>query len=172
MKATANTTLPAGSYDIPIFVGFETEISLKAGWNMVSLPVIPVDPSPDAVFPGAELVCGWDRGNQTYVCPPAEIEPDQGYWVAMMGNTTITVCGMPGYEWTSDITAPWNIIGSVIGDVLVTDWNDVPGGSVEPYAWWWNPTTHMYDFFVLPTNIESAKGYWIAATGNCTLTLP
>ena len=58
MKAQDNVVLPAGEYTVIILVSTEVEIqlSLKAGWNMVSVPVTPQDTSAASVFAGTEVV--------------------------------------------------------------------------------------------------------------------
>lgn len=54
MKPQSNVVLPAAVYEIAISVSnqFQIEIPLKAGWNMVSVPVMPQDTSVNSVFPG------------------------------------------------------------------------------------------------------------------------
>ena len=142
-------------------------IPLKAGWNMVSVPVTPADNSVSAVFPGAAVVYTWDPVSKTYTVP-GTVEPDIGYWVAVIQDATITVTGAPVETWTGSIAAGWNMIGSVISNASIADPDDSPGGSVQPFAYWWNPDTKAY---VSTTEIQPGKGYWAASTQNCTLTL-
>lgn len=73
------------------------------------------------------------------------------------------------YEWTTNITAGWNMIGSVMSNAGFTSPNDDPDGSVEAFIYWWDPVANYY---VFGTTIEAGKGYWIAATQNCNLTMP
>jgi hypothetical protein len=61
------------------------------------------------------------------------------------------------------------MIGSVINSVDFSLPNDEPDGSVQSFAYWWNPTNKAYDY---ETAIEPGKGYWVASLQNCTLTLP
>jgi len=46
--------------------------------------------------------------------------------------------------------------------------NDDTDGSVIPIAYWWDPVSKRY---ILATDIEPGKGYWIASINDCTLTL-
>ena len=170
MKAQNTVVLPAGVYNITITVSPEVEIqiALEAGWNMVSIPVVPQDTSVASVFAGAEVVYTWDPTTKTYYVP-TNVQPDKGYWVAVLSDSVLSVTGVPVYTWTADIIAGWNMIGSVFGSVVdFTDPQDNPDGSVESFVYWWNPVTKSYEF---GTIIEPTKGYWAAATQDCSLTL-
>jgi len=170
MKAQNNLTLPAGEYTLIIRVSHEMEVqvSLHAGWNMVSVPVLPLDTSVSAVFPGVAAVFTWDAAGKTYIMPTS-VEPDTGYWVAVLANTTISVTGVPVLTWTSPLKAGWNMIGSVIGNASIANPNDSPDGSVLPFAYWWDPVSKGYAFVTI---IETGKGYWVASVQDCMLTIP
>ena len=71
--------------------------------------------------------------------------------------------------WTSAIKAGWDMVGSVIGNSSIANPNDNPDGSVQPFAYWWDPATKSY---IMTTTIESGKGYWVASVKDCVLTLP
>jgi len=146
----------------------EVDLSLKAGWNMVSVPVVADNMSAGAVFPGVDAVYRWDPGSKSYTVP-ATIEPEVGYWVAVSSDRTISVTGEPLTEWTSGISTGWNMIGSVHGgSVSFSTPDDDPDGSVEGFVYWWDPTTKSY---VYGTTVETGKGYWAACTAPCDLTV-
>ena len=146
----------------------EIQIALKAGWNMVSVPVVPGDTTVSSVFPSAQAVYTWDPATRSYYMP-TDVEPEKGYWVAVIADTNITMTGVIVSTWTSSLTAGWNMIGSIYGkDVDFTDPYDNPDGSVQGFAYWWDPSTRSY---ALTYTLESKKGYWAAATQNCQLTL-
>jgi len=85
----------------------------------------------------------------------------------VMSDTIITVSGVPIYSWTAEMTAGWNLIGSVYQAVDFSAPDTTPPGKVEAFCYRWVPGTG----YILATTIEPGKGYWIAATGNCGLTL-
>jgi hypothetical protein len=149
----------------PTRVGFQ--LSLKAGWNMVSIPVTPADNSTSVVFPGVVGVFTWNATDGSYY-EPEVIDPEQGYWVAVTEDTTITVNGTPVDTWTTDIKAGWNMIGSANMTVSIADPNDNPDSSVIPPAYWWDPEGKSY---VVTTDVEPGKGYWIPSINDCVLTL-
>jgi parallel beta-helix repeat protein len=152
------------------YVAVEVEgiqLSLQAGWNMVSVPVMPADNSTDAVFPGVAGVFTWNATSRSY-SEPTVVEPEKGYWVAVTENTTITVNGTPVETWTTDIKAGWNMLGSVAINSSIADPNDDPDGSVIPPAYRWDPVSKGY---MLGTGIKPGKGYWVASLNACALTL-
>jgi hypothetical protein len=150
----------------------DLDISLTAGWNMVSVPLeLPEDgDSPADVFPSAVAVYSWDPVLKSYGVPTT-IEPEVGYWVAVTGDKTITVTGTPVTSWEDHpLIAGWNMIGSVCGDsVAVGDLDDDPSGSILDSAiYWWNPVSKSYE---TATSIVEGQGYWAATTVGCTLTM-
>jgi parallel beta-helix repeat protein len=145
----------------------EFQLALKAGWNMVSMPLTPADNSVSAVFPEVAGVFAWNGTSRSYYVPTV-IYPEKGYWLAVTENTTIAVDGAPVRTWTTGIKAAWNMIGSVNTAAGIADPNDDPDGSVIPPAYTWDPAGRSY---VLTTDIEPGKGYWIPATEDCVLTL-
>jgi hypothetical protein len=102
---------------------------------------------------------------------PTTVEPDKGYWVAVTGNTTISITGITVPGWTSNITAGWNMIGSVAWATAasIANPNDNPDGSVQPFTYWWDPVIRTY---IMTMDIEPGKGYWAASVQDCTLTMP
>jgi len=140
------------------------DIHLKVGWNMVSVPVTPGNSSVNAVFPGVAAVYTWDPVSKNYVIPTT-IEPCKGYWVAVTSEKTITVCGTCA-TCAIDIKAGWNLIGATCDTVSMSDTIDDPDGSVQPFAYWWNPDSKSYDY---KTTIEPGKGYWVASVRDCRL---
>jgi sugar lactone lactonase YvrE len=162
------------NHRIQVFGSTETvemDVALEAGWNMVSVPLT-LDPEADApgdVFPGNVAVYTWNPTSKSYEAPET-IAPEVGYWVAMTTADTITVTGTPATEWTDALTTGWNMCGSVHGDpVDVDDLDDGGSGAVLKGAvYWWDPTGKSYS---TASQIDQGKGYWIAATCACELTV-
>jgi len=152
--------------DIPA-TGVYLNLPLKPGWNLVSVPLAMEDDSVRAVFPGADIVYGWNSVTNSYYIA-TEIEPHHAYWVTVLNDMEVSLCGTPIYNWTANLTPGRNMIGSVFETVDFADSVDTPDGSVEPLALNWNPLTKSY---VHPTTIEPMGGYWVVATQSCTLTL-
>ena len=77
---------------------------------------------------------------------------------------------MPVTEWTSGLTTGWNMCGSVCdASVNVGDLQDDPADAIlDSAVYWWNPSSKSYG---TASQVEQGKGYWVAATGDCNLTM-
>lgn len=159
---TALTTFPEGYGQVLI--------DLAAGWNMVSVPVQANDMSASTVFADSVAVYTWDPELKSYTSPET-IEPKRGYWVAVTEPRTITVTGTPVTEHNCGICQGWNMIASTYGDTLdvshlTTDAD--PDPLVRNAIYWWNPENKAYESTL---QITSGRGYWLATTETCTLTM-
>lgn len=73
--------------------GVSADIPLKAGWNMVSVPLVPDNADASVVFGGLP-VYWWNPVTKSYDYNPP-IDPSKGYWVASTTDQVITVTGQP-----------------------------------------------------------------------------
>ena len=106
----------------------EFTLRLDPGWNLVSLPILPEDPSPAAVFGDARLGAVWeyDAGRGSYV-EARSILPGRGYWIYAAAEPDregddpppLVVTGTHVREVTVPLGAGWNLLGPI---------------SYEPYA--------------------------------------
>ena len=160
--------------DYRVFVGDELTLHLKTGWNMVSVPLELADNRQSIVFPTAKVdaVYTWDPDGKCYVVPgdTPGIQPERGYWVAVSEDTLLTLTGTPVCGWEdSDIHEGWNMSGSTfVTQCCFAEPCDCPDGSVEGFAYTWDPASKSYSYC---TTIEPGKGYWVAATSDCSLTM-
>jgi hypothetical protein len=121
-----------------------------------------------AVFPTAVAVYTWNPEQKSYT-PPVTIDPRRGYWVAVVGPTSLNLRGVGQSAWEPalDIFAGWNMIGSVYGaPVDFSDPDDDPDGAVLSLLYRWNSGNKSYES---DTAIVAGRGYWSAAVSNCTL---
>jgi len=143
-------------------------VELHPGWNMVSVPVTPSDPSVLSVFPDIEAIYTWNAALKSYTVPTS-IDSGRGYWVAESTERVVGIEGDPVEQWSRTVLSGWNAIGSACGHVVdFSNPDDNPDKSVEGFAYAWDPLTKSY---VYTTDIEPGKGYWIAATADCTLAM-
>ena len=144
------------------------DIDLTVGWNMVSVPGDPADPSVSAAFPGVDAVYTWDPVSKSYKTPDT-IEPGYGYWVAVSTGRTIAIEGLPVNGWSHVVLPGWNMIGSVCGgSCSFGNPSEVSGDHVESFVYCWDPVSKSYQY---GTDICPCKGYWAAATDSCVLTV-
>ncbi|RLG04887.1 MAG: hypothetical protein DRN68_09330, partial [Thaumarchaeota archaeon] len=164
------------------------EETFPGGWNMVSSPVIPSDADPEAVFgDDVPFLVMWEWNGTEYV-EPTQIEGTKGYWIWLLEETTLDVCGFApttDVEFTLD-QAGWHMISTLTTPVylrhlkvVVGDeekyWADaVEVGWVRPFAYWWDPIAGEYvvinpeDGVLMPW-----RGYWIKTlVDDVTIVLP
>lgn len=117
----------------PVSSTAEFEIPLATGWNLISLPLIPADPSPAAILAGIagkyEAVYAYDATSSD---PWKVYSPDapafandlvaltvgQGFWVRMRESATLRVSGQQPDYVEIDLQPGWNLIGLPAGESL------------------------------------------------------
>ena len=155
-----NTAEKGWTFNISLAV--VRNISLNSGWNMISIPISGETTVPTEVA----VVYEYTPGVGYVWVTPTAMEPGKGYWAAATAPCNITVTGTPVYYYTASLSAGWNMVGSVYESVSISDPQDDPDGSVQPFAYWYNPETGSYAY---TTTIEPKKGYWVAAIQDCNL---
>lgn len=121
-------------------------------WNMVSVPLDVVDYAKTAVFPtSVSNAFAFDAGYTT----AATLENGRGYWLKFDGAQNVSVTGLQVTTDTFNVTAGWNMIGSIGVPVAAASITSIPGGLVSS------------NFFVFDngyssaSTIEPGKGYWV-----------
>lgn len=176
----------------------EYEITLDPGWNLISLPGTPADPSIDSVLPDSmkvSRVLQWVRGafevaerNSDGTWDPSggvtELVAGPGYWVFTTAfediKTLIPERNPATVLPTVDIVGGWNLVGIV--DQAQAEQGDPPGGvetfprvyfsSIEwSVAYSYDTTTGLWTKYIsaTSTNVENGKGYWVWASKAGTL---
>lgn len=123
---------PAGQDATPLMATLvaTTQLSLREGWSLVSLPVIPSNASFDALFPDAEVAYAWDGAG--YVAAET-LEPGRGYWVHSLAANAAWVTGVPVVDWTVSLLPGWNLVGGPAG---AYDLSQAPANvSRSAFAW-------------------------------------
>jgi hypothetical protein len=146
-------------------------LDLKAGWNMISFPVMPDNKDPDSIFPGDYTMFRWDAVNKLYVlCTDENIENGVGYCVYVLAAENVVVSGTPVDSLALPLSAGWNLIGVPLGGASIASPDDTPDGSVLPYAFTWDAENRRYTPPV--TDLVAGAGYWVYAMNSCVLRLP
>ena len=136
-------------------------LPLKAGWNMVSIPLIPDDSSVSVIFKDISTlsirpVVTWE--NPLFV-QVDQIEPKIGYWVFTPQNIDIIVTGMPIVDTNLSLKAGWNMVGTTGFDNF--DLTFIPNQvSQRPPVTWENP------LFVSINELVAGKASWVFVTQN------
>ena len=148
---TNNGTFTAGNGNVYV-------ISLDAGWNMVSVPVIPADASVDAIFgdnivqPVYEYAAGYKS--------VTTLEPKKGYWVLANSPVDIEITGTVPSDLEVTVVPGWNMIGPVSSGVQVSSFTGI------------TPPVYGYDSgYKSATTLEQTEGYWVLTSIETTLTV-
>jgi len=111
-------------------------IPLVSGWNLVSSPLEPADPTVDAVLAGVSLpyvsAWAWDAqkllwqvrvatetgtaigeyANSKGFLPLSTLAAGQGFWLNMTNSATLTITGNDPGDQQLTLVKGWNLIGS------------------------------------------------------------
>ena len=133
-----------------------SNILLDAGWNLISIPVIPADASVDAIF-GDKItppVYEYDTGYKSVT----SLEPKKGYWVLADSPVGIDIIGTVPADLEVTVVPGWNLIGPVSPDVLVSSFANI------------TPPVYGYDAgYKSVTTMEQTRGYWVLTSAETTL---
>ena len=129
--------------------------NLKTGGDYFSMPVIPEDANPDAVF-GVEVeIFAYDPATGWFA--PTTLEGGKGYLIRCAEPKTVDVYGasVEGITWETikaDLAVGWNLVG--VGDTDVTI-----GDNVVVIGW--NAVEDKWVTLSKGEELERGKGYWI-----------
>ena len=133
-------------------------ISLDAGWNMVSIPVIPADASVTAIF-GDSITLPVYEYNAGYKSVTS-LEPKKGYWVLADSPANIEITGTVPSDLGVTVVPGWNMLGPVSSGVQVSSFTGI------------TPPVYGYDSgYKSVTTLEQTEGYWVLTSTETTLTV-
>lgn len=143
--------------------------NLPAGWSMISLPAIPDNPDPNAVFGSLDyfILYTWDSAAGAYVQPEA-LEPGVAYWILLLEPASISISGTPLESYTVSLPQGWNMVGATADHTHLEDAGIEPAGALFNFVYTWDPELRMY---VLSECLEPGLGYWALALQDLTLTV-
>ena len=147
------------------------ELEFKIGWNLVSIPLEPVDPTVDAVFQDnlahVEAIYGYKSGSWLCWFPVApsnltELERSRGYWVLSDSNFKITLMGSIGSS--SPLLYGWNLIGVNVIDPVSTE--EYLSGSGWTMVFNYDEVTGVWQHYIRGVGgplatMQPGEGYWV-----------
>jgi len=163
--------------------------SLAPDWNLISLPLIPVNDSTSAVLDNDDCTIVYDKVysydaslNQFVDVTDGTMETGVGYFVDVTTAGTWSYDGFGDESLNSELSQGLNCIGWTNTSA------DLPGALASiagdyRYVSRWNTAEQKYEVydpvgagegpeFIDFTTMERGVGYFIAATDSCTLTYP
>lgn len=133
-----------------------------AGWNLISIPIVPLDGRKNILFPQAtSLAYTYDGG---YV-PKDTFEIGKGYWLKFDNYYTHTLFGQVVNSIQIPVKAGWNLIGSLNATVPVASISTSPPNIISSYFYSYSGS------YSQAQNLEKGKGYWVKCSQNGYLNL-
>jgi photosystem II stability/assembly factor-like uncharacterized protein len=138
-----------------------------SNWNMLSVPDVVCDFTKTSVWSGAnsdatyyDVTCGCYQIAST-------LQNGIGYWVRFPQQTGVQYTGWPIYNYSMNVLAGWNLIGSISNSVPTsTIIQNPPNNVTGPYFMW---TSSGYT----PTTVVGpGMGIWIQVNQNGKLFFP
>jgi hypothetical protein len=146
-----------------------TDLSLAAGWNLVSVPRFQLDFTASSIFPGKfgdmfafnATTMGYELANT--------LMGGLGYWVYYINPVVTAITGLSLGPVTVSCQAGWNLIGSQdvpvqLSSIVLTNGSTIFGGGFR-----YNAVSKSYEE---TTVIAPGEGVWIYVLKTCSITLP
>ena len=146
------------------FTGQTMPLPLRAGWNLISFPLLPVDTSVGAVFANPDSagevvnsrpVYEWAGDNYEEV---DTVAPFLGYWVYCEREMVLQVRGSVPENSPRNLSVGWNLVGPSV-------YRSVPQSRGPDLTWltWEGQTYKSPESEAAPfTNLLRSKfGYWV-----------
>ena len=145
---------------------------LRNGWNLISLPITPLDVRGELLFGNKKNGSAWELSGRQYVIR-RELKAGRAYWVYRPGPpeeppVVVNVPGKPVENNTIPLLPGWNMIGPVgvppFGAVPLP-LTTTPANAITGPIWGWNGTQ-----YVRATELVCGQGYLVLSSGNATVT--
>jgi hypothetical protein len=151
----------------------EQQITLNAGWNLISINVVPASYLVEDVFQGISGLLQVKNTTHSYAPAMADhfntlttLAPGEGYWVNVSSGTTLTIAG-PNVDQATvpiNLNAGWNLVSYLRDSTLPVS---VALTSINANL---QEVRHTGSGTV--TQMEPGKAYWVKVSQPCILTYP
>jgi len=125
--------------------------SVRAGWNMRSVPLLLGDYRRVSLFPASSSAFAY-RGSYEI---RDTLQNGTGYWIKFASPQTVQITGLPVARESIDVRANWNMVGSISSTIAVNTLASMPGGIV---------TSKFYSYsgsYVASDSIRPGHAYWV-----------
>jgi len=150
--------------DVTFAICHETvTLHLDEGWNLVSIPLEPINPAISVVFPPGVADAAWEYDPAQGYVAPATVRPRKGYWVKASAPGDVLVRGIRPAEKGVTLGTGWNLVG-VIGPSAVQPWQPLPASPHCEALWEYLPP-----YRVPRSRCDEGRGFWIRASAPTTI---
>ena len=142
-------------------------LSLDDGWNLLSIPYEPENPTFGSVLPSCTSGFWFDpgTGNQS-IADGDSLAAGEGFW-ANCSSGSVQVTGQGVDDQTVSVAAGWNIIGPFADSIDTGPITAEPAGIVTSAFYRFGPS----DGYTSVTTLAPGEGYWVNLSQSGTLTL-
>jgi len=135
------------------------ELPLAAGWNLISVPIMPLDPEVNAVLQGVAGGTAWEVVGGVYRSAQ-QILPLHGYWVFVeTEGAVLVVSGHAVLNPVRHVMPGWTLVGVAAPPPyagVTPAWLARPEGLFTPPAYgYWNDSYHGV------IRLDCGFGYWL-----------
>ena len=142
-------------------------LSLDEGWNLLSIPYEPEDPTFGAVLPSCASGFRFDPGSGNQPIADGDtLAAGEGFW-ANCSSGTVQVIGQRADSQTVSVADGWNIIGPFADSIDTGSITAEPSGIVVSSFYRFSSS----DGYTSVTTLAPGRGYWVNVGEAGTLTL-
>ena len=132
---------------------------LNAGWNLISLPLVPENPDLSVLFPDAEVAYFYRGGSYEIT---SQLEPGLGFWVNIPSAETYVIYGEPFSEFSLSLPAGWHLLGGL----STRSTPEIAPETALSVIFGFKNGTYME-----VNEMTLAMGYWVNVIEDCMITL-
>lgn len=137
-------------------------VSVKKGWNLVSLPLFVEDCRINSLFTNTTSFAFSYNGH--YIQTDS-LKKGIGYWLKFDSTRNFNITGIEILTDTIDVVAGWNLIGSISQPISISSIQTIPDGIISSSFYGYN------NLYLTMNAILPWKGYWIKVNSNGKLIL-
>jgi len=142
-------SLPMTSKPMPVDT---VTTNILTGWNLLSLPLLVNDYRKSLLYPNASSVAfTYDSSYKTR----DTLKNGVGYWIKFPAQKVVEFTGTSIAAETVNVTAGWNMIGSISKPIAVSAISIMPAGIITSQFFGYNISYFTAD------SILPGKGYWV-----------
>jgi uncharacterized protein (TIGR02145 family) len=139
-------------------------IPVKAGWNLLSLPVSVNGGTKSSLFPdAASSAFIYQNGYQ----PKDTLAFGIGYWLKFDASGTVHISGNTNWRDTIPVQTGWNMIGALTMPLVANTIGGAPSGIIGSLFYGFTPGLGYQQ----TDTLKPGKGYWIKANQDGSIIL-
>jgi PKD repeat protein len=136
----------------------QSNVNVKSGWNILSVPLQVSDMKFTNIFPLATSLAYNFNGSGYIAADSAKV--NKGYWLKFGVDTTYTIFGFSLSPKNIPVISGWNMIGPYDENIPVSSIVSTPSGIVTSLYYQYNN-----GYFSVDT-LKAGKGYWVKSSSS------